>query len=146
MSTVNIEIKDKKTLDLIKKTKIFVHGNQALMTKFGLFQIARMKIRTAKGIDYNGSPFKPYSPAYKLFRQSSGRSGKPNLFYSGKMLAAMICRATSKNVVITFASQQETNKANKNQRTRQFFGVSQKDRIDIEKLFKKELETLVNGA
>jgi hypothetical protein len=50
----------------------------------------RMVRRTGQGIDYKGSAFTPYSPAYAKRKSQSGRdSGVVDLTWSGRMLKAM---------------------------------------------------------
>lgn len=45
-----------------------------------------VKIRAGQGVDADGSNFPEYTEAYKKKRVASGRSERPNLTWSGRML------------------------------------------------------------
>ena len=73
-----------------------------LQAGFHLLDIIRTK--TSKGIDYKGVPFAPYSEGYLKQLQREGKSTKVDLFYTGRMLAALnpsgrTLRKTGKNKI-----------------------------------------------
>lgn len=85
--------------------------------------------RTQSGKDVNGSGFKAYSKEYAKTKSKSGRSSKPDLTFSGRMLTSITSKVeeTSTGIVgrIFFPSSQSV-KARANQAIRRFFGLSKK--------------------
>jgi hypothetical protein len=64
--------------------------SEEAMLYTGARQITRIRERTAKGIDVNGSPFKPYTKRYAKFRVKKGRNPSPvDLTMSGRLLNSM---------------------------------------------------------
>jgi hypothetical protein len=63
-----------------------------------------IKTRTARGVDADGKPFKPYSRRYQILKVSTGRSiSPPDLTLSGAMLGNLkILRVQKRQVVIGF--------------------------------------------
>jgi hypothetical protein len=53
------------------------------------FLIFLIKSKTKKGVDYQGNSFTPYTKEYKEFRQKSGKGTRPDLIFSGNMLAVL---------------------------------------------------------
>ncbi len=91
--------------------------------------------RTARGEGLNG-PFKKYSNVYRDFRKSKGRSSKPDLNFSGRMLSSMDVKRTSTNkVLVTFKRKEEMKKAKQNQKTRPFMGIKQSEVGTVENAF-----------
>jgi hypothetical protein len=80
--------------------------------------------RTSKGVDVNGRDFIPYSKAYSAFRKKAGRSERPNLTFSGRMLANMQVKANSRKGEIFFSRSEEGMKAAFNNERRRFFDLS----------------------
>ena len=92
-------------------------------------EATRIVLRTRQGTDVNGNAFAAYSPAYAKRRQAKGRNQSPvDLTFTGKMLAAVqtkVERLAGKVVgTIFFNSAAEAVKAQGNQKTRRFFGLS----------------------
>lgn len=69
----------------------------------GEFIRNRIRIRTAKGVDGQNVPFKPYSAAYAKKRLDAGLDTSPvNLTVSSDMLNAITVLATESGVTVTF--------------------------------------------
>lgn len=67
-------------------------------------------VRTARGTDADGKPFSPYSKGYAEYRKKHGRAAsKPNLFFSGTMLASMDFVAREDGVRLFFQPTQAPN-------------------------------------
>jgi hypothetical protein len=85
------------------------------------------------GKDVEGKKFKPYNKAYEEYRRKKGRSTKPNLSFSARMLSSMArgIRPRKDGVSITLSGE-EGNKAWENEkRGRVFFDITDKQRLDI---------------
>jgi hypothetical protein len=96
--------------------------------------------RTARGEGLNGA-FKRYAPDYKDFRSAKGRSTKPDLNFSGRMLSNMdVKRVSTNKVLVGFKRKEEEKKAKWNQKSRPFFGVKSSEIGSIETAFKKTFE------
>lgn len=80
--------------------------------------------RTAKGVDVNGTDFIPYTKAYSAFRKKAGRSERPNLMFSGRMLGNMQVKANNRKGEIFFSRSEEGRKAAFNNERRRFFDLS----------------------
>lgn len=79
--------------------------------------------RTGRGIGLKGA-FKRYSPEYADYRSKMGRSGKPDLNFSGRMLSNLgVERVNANKVKVAFGRKEEETKARINQKTRPFVGV-----------------------
>lgn len=77
--------------------------SQELMSELAQYIITAIQLRTAEGIDAEGSEFIPYSPLYALFRESQGHpTDKVSLFFSGTMLSSMTFDATKDTARIFF--------------------------------------------
>jgi len=118
----------------------------------------RIYFRTKKGVDVNGDRFKKYSkhPAsirnpysgksqfyekgYWEFRKKTGRSTTPNLYYTGKMFSKLQPLTVSKNRArLGFIDQKAEKKAQSNNETREFFGLSKKDKKSIRNELKRKI-------
>ena len=103
--------------------------NAAKALERGLLE-ARGQIikRTQSGKDFEGQDFEPYSDAYAKRKAKTGRNIRPDLTYTGKMLAS-IQVSLDKKVSgllgrIFFASANEGAKAKYNSQRRKFFELS----------------------
>jgi hypothetical protein len=97
--------------------------------------------RTQKGKSINGSNFVKYSKKYAKYRKQQGRSTKPDLNFSGRMLSNLgVERAGRNKIKVAFSRKEEQDKAVKNQKTRPFIGVSTGEITSITKAFSKQLE------
>ena len=96
--------------------------------------------RTARGVGLNGA-FKRYNKSYRDFRSAKGRSTKPDLNFSGRMLSSMdVERRSTNKVIVGFKRKEEEKKAKFNQKTRPFFGVKTSEMGQIETAFKTTFE------
>jgi hypothetical protein len=96
--------------------------------------------RTAKGEGLNGA-FKKYNNDYRDFRKAKGRSTKPDLNFSGRMLSNIdVDRVSTNKVIVGFKRKEEQNKAIINQKSRPFFGVKSTEIGSIETAFRKTFE------
>jgi len=130
---------------------IFKRG--MLQAGFHLIEIIRSK--TKKGIDFRGSAFAPYSKGYLKQLQREGKSTKVDLFYSGRMLAALnpsgrTLRKTGKNKIsVNFSNAQMRKRALFNQvlnePKREFFGFNQRTESIIQKGFNKFMIRQLNA-
>lgn len=94
----------------------------------GLQAVKEIRIRTeTKGEDSEGNRFRPYSPKYRAFRVESGRSGTPNLSFSGRMLGSMArgIRAEKDNVKVQMSGEEGGKAFTNEQRGREFFNLSE---------------------
>ena len=115
---------------------------------FHLLDIIRTK--TAKGIDFRGNPFAPYSDGYLKQLQREGKSTKVDLFNTGRMLGAITpsgrtIKKTGKNKVsISFSNSQMTQRALFNQvlnePKREFFAFNNRTEKIINKQFNRFVE------
>ena len=115
---------------------------------FQLVDIIRTK--TQKGIDFKDMPFVPYSQGYLKKLQREGKSTKVDLFYSGRMLGALIpssrtLRKTGENKIsVNFSNSQMLQRALFNQvlskNKREFFGFNDKTANIIRKQFNRFVE------
>mgnify|MGYP003624657118 CR=1 FL=1 len=98
-----------------------------------------IEARTSKGVGFKGK-FKAYTPIYAAFRQSRGRSAKPDLQFTGQMLGSMTSRTTSKQAEIFFSRATESKKAAMNNIKRPFFGFNKKEQEKLGEVFFKALK------
>ena len=120
---------------------------------FQLVDIIRTK--TKKGIDYQDSPFAPYSEGYLKQLQREGKKTAVDLFYSGRMMGALTpssntIRKTGKNIVsINFSNAQMRKRALFNQvlnePKREFFGFNQRTESIIQRGFNKFMIKQLNA-
>lgn len=84
----------------------------AQLEELGSFALSLIVARTNSGLDADGSPFVPYSDAYKEWKASKGRDASHvDLAFTGHMLGAMITERGDGDVFIVFASPHEAKKA-----------------------------------
>lgn len=110
--------------------------------KSAFFRVAQVGIniildRTSRGVSYKGGAFRPYSEKYAAFRTEKGASVTPNLNMSGKMLAAITSRASSKQAEIFFSKASESAKASKNDKSRPFFGFNREEEGRLARAFER---------
>ena len=96
--------------------------------------------RTKKGKGLFGR-FPAYDPKYADYRKAKGRTtSRVDLNDTGKMLAALkVTKNTRYQAVIGFTQRQEEIKAQGNNKTRPWFGLTRKEEDRLRKVFKKEL-------
>jgi hypothetical protein len=125
--------------------------SKMLMTEIGLYIMTRIKVRTAKGVDAKGKPFKPYSAGYKLFREKHQHpSNIVNLTFTGSMLNSMTFDADNMKVDVFFQNTQsapgaarDSEKAFYLQKDRRFFALSVEDTKQIESIIRKEIRRIL---
>lgn len=109
-------------------------------------EVAEMVKRTQSGRDVSGQPFRAYTKEYAAMKNKRGRSTRPDLTFTGRMLANITHRVKkvgSKIVAeIFFSSAKEAAKAQGNLQHRDFFGFS-KDQLSR---IKDRLESDVSDA
>lgn len=107
-----------------------------------------IKDRTLEGKDVNGAPFKPYSEEYAQFRRESGHSDSlVNLFFFGRMFAAMTHKVTKESMKLTFGDIESERKAEALQSgvslpERIFFDANEKDLDEIMRELIKPFDAL----
>ena len=136
-------------------------ADKKFFSEIGMFIAHRIKERTVEqGKDADGSAFKPYSPRYKLFRESLGLPTKPDLFLTGTMMGAMAYDATDTRLKVfmnrttnpsTIGSGKKKKKLSQQpssakafwlHQERPFFRLNQKDIDMIMDMFQKRLDSL----
>jgi hypothetical protein len=123
-----------------------------LLLRIGAFVKFRIDERTARGVDVEGSAFRPYSPRYKLFRKKEGHpTSKVNLFFSGSMLSALTFSAKGDVAKVFFLPSQDPSgtsnplKAFYLNKTRRFFAMSAEDIDLITRMVNKHIQKLLEG-
>lgn len=99
-----------------------------------------IQARTSKGVGYKGGNFKPYDQKYAAFRSARNRGTTPDLEFTGKMLGSMTSRANSKRAEIFFSRAAESKKAAMNNKSRPFFGFSDRETDKLGKIFFRALK------
>ena len=96
--------------------------------------------RTAKGIGYKGR-FPSYTSQYALFRSKTGRSARPDLNYTGKMLGSIKSKVIKPELTaeINFSRLAEAKKAAWNNQKRPFFGFNEREKNYLRRWFYKYL-------
>lgn len=129
-------------LKISNASKVLSHS-KPLMNQIGAYVELQILKRTAKGIDADGSPFIPYSKPYKKVREAAGRpTNIVDLFFTGAMASALTFDADNNKVKLFFMNTSDKygirnpDKAYWNQQTRNFFSLSMKDIIAVEKMAK----------
>ncbi len=107
------------------------------------FLIGLSKQRTARGKDYQGRSFPPYTNVYKEFRQQAGRQTQfPDLNFSGQMLSSITQKSEPDYAVIYFANKFQNVKAIGNQKKRKFFAIGSQEIQPILNVFMKTYNKL----
>lgn len=138
----NVKLEDKK---LQRKFKQDIR-NRGKHLKIALgrtaeFLIDNIQQRTQRGKSASNKPFLPYTKAYREFRKQEGKKTRPDLNFSGKMLANMTQRVTGRSAIIKFADTKQALKALGNQQKRKFFAIGNR-RNNINKVFSMEYKKL----
>ena len=94
---IDLEVKiDMPKLDLILPDEKFWKA-----AAIGTATDIRKRTET-QGLDVKGKEFKPYSKDYREYRKQRGRSDKPNLSFSARMLGSMRASSTKKQARLAF--------------------------------------------
>lgn len=158
---ITVEISTQELERVQKALNLFSDGLkiEKLLKIAATDQIARIKVRTAEGKDFEGNPFVPYSDTYKEMRAAKGLPvDKVDLFDRGHMMAAMTWELVGyNNVRIYFSATLEAAKAHGHHfgvsphkwghatvstPARPFFEISDEDKNEIAGLFSEELDKL----
>ena len=104
-----------------------LNGNYA---RGGLKGVEIIRTRTKSGKDVNGKKFKEYSEVYKVVKKNK-RPGvdidKPDLILTGKMMANLKLKSSSKKDAVIGFTGKETIKMASNNAIRRFFDFSKKE-------------------
>ena len=139
---------------LAKKLPRFIDKG-LLQAGFHLLDIIRTK--SARGQDFRGSPFAPYSEGYLKRLQREGKKIAVDLFYSGRMMGALTpggktVRKISNNIVsVSFSNSQMQQRALFNQvlmgeKNREFFGFNSTTENIIGKAFNRFVEKQIRAT
>ena len=138
---------------LAKKLPQFIDKG-LLQAGFHLLDIIRTK--TAKGQDFRGNPFAPYSEGYLKRLEREGKKTAVDLFYSGRMLGALTpsgktVRKIGNNIVgVSFSNAQMRQRALFNQvlgnTKREFFGFNLRTENIIGKAFNRFVEKQIRAT
>lgn len=134
MNKVEITLRPRDFQKRLKALTGFIKQNhQKAIDAAAMKGIELIENRTSKGFDVNGSRFKRYSATYADFRVDKGRNPYPvDLQFTGRMLGSMNVKRSGKyNRLIFFRGGENAKKAAKNQRTREFFGLNQRERSAV---------------
>jgi len=133
-------------LTKLEAMKITAKDTERALKIAALGQVSAIKSRTEKGFGLSGL-FKPYSESYSIFKLKKGRSGTPNLNFTGQMMGSLgLVSASPFEAVVSFHNKGSSDKkatplqkAGYNQKTRPFMGVNDKEKALIIKRFKGAL-------
>jgi hypothetical protein len=138
---------------LAKKLPRFIDKG-LLQAGFHLLDIIRTK--SARGQDFRGSPFAPYSEGYLKRLQREGKKIAVDLFYSGRMLGALtpsgktVRKIRNNFVSVSFSNSQMQQRALFNQvlnePKREFFGFNSRTENIIGKAFNRFVEKQIRAT
>jgi len=120
----------------------FPNAIKKALANVSAFQISNIKDRTQrKGISVNGSPFKPYSKAYR--RRLVKQSGVVDLTDTGQMFSSLTSKITPSKGTLFFRQAQANKKAfyhdiagaGKGRVVRPFFSINDREADKIGQLF-----------
>ena len=124
-------------LDELSKYLLRVSGSlqsKRLMAEIGLFLMTKIKLRTAKGVDYSETTFEDYSESYAAWREREGyQTERVDLFLTGSMMSSMTKTAKKDEVRLYFlntedkAGTKNPDKAAWLSKKREFFALNEKD-------------------
>jgi len=137
----------KKRMAILNKIQDFLdNGDQQLMDEIGHYAVTKLLLRTSQGKDKKGNTFKPYSKAYKKIRDKKGLpTAKVDLFFSGKMLGSLTYKTEEKETKLYFTDREQSLKALFNNRKREFFGISDIEQAEIQKMVALHLKKLIES-
>ena len=99
-----------------------------------------IEARTNKGLGFKGGKFKDYTPIYAAFRASKGRGKNPDLQFTRQMLGSMTSKASARQAEIFFTRATEAKKAAMNNKSRPFFGFSDREEKQLGEVFFRALK------
>ena len=118
---------------IIKRPKIVIKAPDVTFYRAAAVEAKkRIRRRTeTDGLDYRGQKFTPYSEYYKQYRLKKGRSGQPNLSFTGKMLTSMSAYSTTKSGHVALSGYFGNIARGNESNGRVFFALSSKDKSNI---------------
>ena len=155
-----IELKIKTNSDLVKKRYARIQKKFKSIIEKGILQagfqlLDIIRTKTAKGIDYQGNSFAPYSEGYLKQLNREGKSTKVDLFYTGRMMGSLTPSSAMKKtgkhkVTLGFSRAEERKKALFNQvlgnPKREFFNFNNPTERIIQKQFNRFVEKELRKA
>lgn len=113
--------------------------------------------RTARGIDYKGASFKPYSRRWKAERKRQGRQASHvDLNFTGRMLSEVqttVDPVTGRATVLIsgsgtggrLARYHHSSGAGSSKITREFFGLNESDKEKLKKMLEEHIDEVIKG-
>jgi hypothetical protein len=114
--------------------------------------------RTARGLDYKGKPFKPYSRRWKAERRKRGKqTSRVDLNFTGRMLGDVLTMIdpASGRAVVSFggsgtggglAYYHNVSGAGSSRVRREFFALSEEDKENLKKMLEEHIDRVVRDA
>jgi len=142
MIEINIDTKPRDLRKMVDKLgRTFTKNHKRAMRRAAAEGVNRIQKRTSLGLDVHEQPFRPYSEAYKGFRESKGRGvDKVRLIFTGRMRKSMQYGLRGQDGLINFDSRAESKKAAINNKRREFFGLNKSDTRAIRDVYFKGLK------
>ncbi len=144
MITINIDTKPRDLRKMVEKLgRTFTKNHKRAMRRAAAEGVNRINKRTSLGLDVKEQPFRPYSKAYKAFRENRTPAlptNKVRLIFTGQMRKSLQYGLRGQDGLIFFDSKTESRKATQNNRTRPFFGLNKSDRRAIRDVYFKGLK------
>lgn len=144
---LSIQTDDKAVLRMMNRVqrgiKTKTQKGLAKASSYGVFAIRRHTEKGTGVVSGNLTAFKPYSASYARVRDKAGRSTRPDLTWSGRMLGSMVFKVHGDNAVIWFGRRREAKKAIWNHESRPFFNLSNKERNKARAVFFKEIRKAI---
>ena len=149
-ATVVTNAKEVK-ISVQKASKKIKPSIQKALAQATAFEISAIKDRTFKGIDAFGSNFIPYSKEYAFFRRKKGRqAGFVDLNFSGQMFSSLTSKILPSKGYLFFRQAEANKKAfyndeagvGKSKKRRQFFSISEREEVAIQKLFEDVIKRI----
>lgn len=124
-----------------------------ILDEIGDYLSFAIETRTLSGQEIEGQPFQPYTEKYRMFRESKGLSGTPDLFFTGSMLNSLTYRPeVAKEQVRVFFMEGTDRSGMSNpakafylQDKRPFFGASLENIEKISEIYQDYVEGLLRG-
>lgn len=152
MPTPDVTVNANEATRTLNRIESYFRLARQAMSRVGSLIVARNLERTARGVDYTGQRFKPYSASYKKFRAKEGLPvNRVDLLKTGQMTSGATYRLELGGLRVraffeaSGTSPNPAEKAAYNYATREHWGLSNKDIQDIEKLQNDEIERYING-
>ena len=148
----NSKVVAKNFKRLAKKLPRFIDKG---LQQAGFHLLDIIKTKTAKGQDFRGSPFAPYSEGYLKRLQREGKKTVVDLIYDNRMMGSLTPSSTVKKsgtnkVSLAFSNSQMRTRALFNQvlnePKREFFGFNSRTETIIGKAFNRFVEKQIRAT